>query len=115
MYNLSTCIWYGASGNRYEYIVYQLPQAFNYGQVGNYIFAKIVNNLWIPVYIGEGDLGERISQAHHQIACIILNSATHVHAHLNSKEKSRLFEEKDLLNNYPLSYEPSGCNIKVGG
>lgn len=78
----------------------RITVSFIEGQDGNYIFAKIVDGNWRPIYIGEGDLGKRISQNHHKAECITSKGATHVHMHLNPVEKDRLKEEQDLLANY---------------
>ncbi len=110
-----TCDWTGASGKRYTYHVYSLPTSFNVNQNGNYIFAKIVNNRWVPIYIGQGDLGNRISDNHHQAKCIVNKGATHVHVHLNTTESARTAEESDLLASYTNAYAPNGCNEKSGG
>ncbi len=106
------CGWVGKSGTRYPYFVYSLPESFKEGGDGNYIYAKLVESKWRPIYIGQGDLGERVSPNHHKAKCIADKGATHVHAHLNSKESDRLAEEKDLLVNYSQAYEPTGCNEK---
>lgn len=62
-----TCDWTGKSGNTYTYYIYKLPVSFNENQDGNYIFAKVVNKLWRPIYIGQGNLEVRISDEHHKI------------------------------------------------
>ena len=54
------CTWYGTSQQQYRYFIYPLPASFKDDQPGNYIFAKVVNGEWWPVYIGQGDLGVRI-------------------------------------------------------
>lgn len=111
-----TCNWNGASGTSYKYYVYELPHSFNDDQNGNYIYTKINNNnKWVPIYIGQGDLGDRVGPSHHKADCISSKGATHVHVHLNSTEKNRLSEESDLLANYTNAYAPSGCNEKSGG
>ena len=108
--------WAGASGTKYTYYVYALPSNLSEGQDGNYIYAKIENNSWKPIYVGEGDLGMRTKiDNHHQAACLKSKGATHVHAHKNGVEKDRLAEEQDLLANYPQAYKPTGCNEKTGG
>lgn len=53
-----TCNWIGKSGKSYLYYVWSLPQAFSPNQDGNYIYTKLVNNQWVPIYIGQGDIGE---------------------------------------------------------
>jgi hypothetical protein len=110
-----TTAWVGASGASYTYYVYTLPHSFKEGQDGNYIYAKLEDKKWKPVYIGEGDLGERVSDEHHQASCIKSKGATHIHAHLNTDEAARKAEEADLLKAHPEAYKPTGCNVKTGG
>ena len=110
------CTWTGESGTPYEYFIYPLPFTFNRNQDGNYIYSrKNDQGKWVPIYIGEGDLADRIGDEHHQAACIKRRGATHVHAHLNPDEKDRTAEEADLLANYTNAYKPTGCNDKEGG
>lgn len=110
-----TCVWIGASATKYTYHIHSLPVTFNPNQDGNYIYAKIVNNQWCPIYIGEGDLRDRVSDNHHQADNIARKKATHVHVHLNANVKARTIEESDLLANFPQAYAPNGCNEKLGG
>ena len=110
-----TVNWIGTSGQRYKYYIYNLPANFNPNQDGNYIYSKLnANNKWVPIYIGQGDLKERIEN-HHQAACIARKGATHIHVHLNSKKEDRINEEKDLLANYTSAHQPTGCNESTGG
>jgi hypothetical protein len=106
----ATCTWTGASGQQYTYHVYQLPQSFNTGQAGNYIFTRDESGIAPAIYIGEGDLGERISANHHKWTCIQTKGATQVHVHLNADETARKQEEADLLAGNPEAYVPTGCN-----
>lgn len=99
----------------YTYYVHDLPASFNPNQPGNYIYTKLVNGYWVPIYIGQGDLGVRVSDSHHKAACIRSKGATHVHVHLNSSEQSRLAEERDLLGRFTQAYVPTGCNDTIGG
>lgn len=108
-----TCDWVGVSKNTYTYFIHTIPVSFNNDQDGNYIFTKKVDGKWRPIYIGQGDLGDRISANHHKIDCIERKGATHVHVHLNSNKVAREHEEADLLANYTQSYEPTGCNEKI--
>jgi hypothetical protein len=111
-----TCIWTGASGAAYTYYIWQLPANFDPNQEGNYIFPKKnTEGRWVPIYIGEGDLAARVSDSHHQGACIKNKGATHAHVHLNGTEKARQAEEADLLARYTNAYKPNGCNEKLGG
>jgi hypothetical protein len=109
-----TCVWTGTSSTQYPYYIFAIPPNFNRNQNGNYIYAKVVNNAWSPIYIGQGDLRDR-TQNHHQAECIARKGSTHVHAHLNEREAGRKREETDLLANYPQAYAPTGCNERVGG
>jgi hypothetical protein len=110
------CIWIGGSGTQYTYFIHPLPINFDPDQDGNYIFSKKnENGKWAPIYIGEGDLANRVNDNHHRAACIKRNGATHVHVHLNAVEAHRIAEEQDLLERYTNAYAPNGCNRKEGG
>ena len=110
-----TCDWIGKSGTKYRYWVYALPAGFNEGQPGNYIWAKKnAQGYWVPIYIGQGDLQQRLSN-HHQRRCIQQKGATHFHCHTNASEWGRLSEEDDLLANYTNAYHSDGCNERKGG
>lgn len=116
MSQLPTCTWVGASGAKYTYYIHSLPVNFRSNQDGNYIYSKQnVLGQWVPVYIGQGDLASRVSDAHHQADAIRRKGATHVHVHVNLDETARTFEESDLLGNYPGAYAPTGCNQRLGG
>ena len=111
-----TCTWTGASGTNYTYYIWELPANFDPNQVGNYIYSKKNSEQkWVPIYVGEGDLASRVSDSHHQAACIKSRGATHVHVHLNANENARKAEEADLLARYTNAYKPNGCNEKAGG
>jgi hypothetical protein len=107
--------WRGVSGKSYSYSIHKLPVSFNKLREGNYIYTKLINDIWVPIYIGQGDLGDRISPNHHQAKCIVLKGATHVHVHLNSDENARVAEEQDLLQAHSDAHKPFGCNEKEGG
>ena len=112
----STCIWPGASGAEYTYHVHELPVSLKTGQDGNYIYAKKnPEGRWVPVYIGEGDLGGRSGPGHHKAYCIRQKGATHFHCHLKSDATARRGEEADLLRRFTNAYAPSGCNENPGG
>ena len=86
------------------------------GEQGNYIYAKVSQGRWLPIYIGQGDLGERTNiDNHHQSICLKAKGATHVHAHVNQREAARMVEEADLLASHLQAYQPTGCNEKTGG
>jgi len=115
MANEPTVEWRGASGKSYMYWIYPRHPSIRAGSIGNYIYAKVVNNFWQPVYVGEGDLSVRCSQSHHQLECINSKGATHVHMHMNVSDEARYAEEADILANNANAYDPIGCNIKKGG
>lgn len=106
--------WSGASDAKYGYWSCKLPYSCDPGQNGNYIFTKLVNNIWVPIYIGQGDLNSRIHDETHY-ACAIRKGATHVHVHTTATESASRAEEQDLLEGHPSAYAPTGCNEKVGG
>jgi len=111
-----TCVWRGESGTDYTYYIWPLPANFDPDQSGNYIFSKKNDKgLWVPIYMGQGDLADRVSDDHHQADCIKGKGATHVHVHLNKNQKDRTAEEADLLARYANAYKPYGCNEKEGG
>ena len=111
-----SCVWQGRSGTRYTYKIWKLPVSLRTGQDGNYIYAKRNREgQWVPVYIGEGDLGERSGPGHHKADCIRRKGATHFHCHLNSDAAARRVEEADLLSRFTNAYAPSGCNERPGG
>jgi hypothetical protein len=112
---IESVIWRGFSGKNYVYSSYELPVEFKPGRNGNYIFAKNVNNFWVPIYIGEGDLGEKITPQHQKWFCISKKGMTHVHIHLNEWEHARQHEAQDLLDAHPEALEPYGCNEKTKG
>jgi hypothetical protein len=116
MANEETCNWIGESGQKYTYYVYPRHPNITPGQDGNYIYArKNAQGLWVPIYMGEGDLSQRASTNHHRTACIDLKGATHVHLRLNPSKESRRAEEMDLLANYKNALAPEGCNLSPTG
>ena len=109
-----TCIWTGGSGKTYTYFIHDIDWSVNADQDGNYIFAKVVNDVWNAVYVGEGDLQTR-KAAHINDGCVTDKGATHFHEHLNAGEQARKDEEEDILEGNPGAYVPTGCNEKEGG
>ena len=106
--------WSGVFGRNYEYVVYTFPSKLKMGQEGNYIFCKLgPGDFWLPIYIGQGDLGVRTQNPDHPV-CLRKKLTTHVHAHLNAQERDRLAEQDDLLEAYPQAYLPTGCNQRRG-
>ena len=95
-----TCTWTGKSGASYKHNVYPIGTNMK-DEKGNYIYAKVQGQSWVPVYIGQGNLKDRSDPAsHHKGGCISRNGATHFHAHLNPDQRYREAEEQDLLNKY---------------
>lgn len=112
----SSVTWEGVSGEKYTYGVYSIPFEFDAGQDGNYIYSKVVKKVWVPLYIGQGDLADRGDIGnHHQVRCLKSKGATHIHAHQNARKTDRISEEKDLLLGHPGAYAPTGCNEQPGG
>jgi hypothetical protein len=109
-----TIVWSGARGAQYTYYIWKLPASIQSGSHGNYIYTRIgSDNIWAPLYIGQGDLGVHISENHRQISCINSKGAAYVHVHLNPNKQSRLSEARDILASYSQSYKPVGCNEKL--
>ena len=92
--------WYGSSGTGYSYTVYPLDQTWA-DVPGNYIFAKVVDGKWFPIYIGEtGSLSDRLGPHHEKWTCGLREGMTHIHAHGSSESVAvRRAEESDLLAN----------------
>ncbi len=106
--------WSGGSGKVYEYEIFPINIEFNPNQNGNYIFAKQTQTGWNTVYIGDGDIKAR-TESHKNNGCVTRKGATHVHTHINGSEVSKKQEESDLLARHIEAYEPTGCNVKIGG
>jgi len=98
MEDVPSILWRGKSGREYRYWIYTIGTTFNDQKGANYVFAKeIVKGSYKPIYVGQTSyLSERFDN-HHKIPCIKRNRATHIHAHINTDEKSRLEEESDLI------------------
>ncbi len=110
------CEWIGVDGQRYKYSVHNLSAKFDSGKYGNYIFTKKTRDGdWIPIYIGQGDLGVLVGKANPQLKCIKEMGATHIHVHQNDSEWVRTSEEYDLLENYVKAFKPFGCNYEEMG
>lgn len=92
--------WPGKSGKTYRYQYYIIGEKLK-AEPGNYIFAKVVNNIWVPIYVGETeDLDQRVA-THEKRECARKNGATHIHAHLTPGTRQvRLDEETDLRQNF---------------
>ena len=112
-YGVST--WTGKSGKKYEFETYSLDTEFNPGIEGNYIFAKPGGDEKIyAVYIGEGILKDRIEFRIDEEK-VQPKGCDRVCVMVNPNAKSRKFIEEDLLASNINSYEPIGCNKKIGG
>lgn len=107
-------IWRGGSHRPYLFDVFPLNHEFPKGALGNYIFASETIAGWVAIYIGEGEIKERTNDVEHR-SCAIRRGATHIHARLDSNEKSRKEIETDLLDGNKEAYFPIGCNRKTGG
>jgi len=113
--NNQQCVWPGRSGTQYRYYVYALPVSFVADNEGNYIYSRLHGGFWIPIYVGEGNLSDRVGPSHHRAECIRSKGATHVHVHVNADPNARSREESDILANFVQAYSPVGCNVRKGG
>jgi len=107
--SLAAWLLYTLAASRVQFITFDLRS------LCENCFAPSADNKWIPIYIGQGDLGDRIGPNHHAATCINSKGATHVHVHLNGRVEDRTAEESDLLARYTNAYKPNGCNDKIGG
>jgi len=107
-----TALWIGESGAKYHYYVYarhpDVPR-----RMGLFVYAKKNHeDLWVPVFIGRGDLSVRATADAELVARIDQKQATHVHLRLRSSETDQQFEIEDLLKRYQNAYEPDGCHVR---
>jgi hypothetical protein len=109
-----TSTWTGASGKKYVYEVHTRHPKLTPNQAGNYIYARMDEHRWVPIYIGEGNLTQRAAIERRDVECIDAKGATHVHLHVNYDRDDREAEVRDLLENFPQAYVPEGCNKKKG-
>ena len=109
--------WTGKSGASYTFVVIPWPAPLDEGYVvGNYICARRSDHGdWIPVYIGEGDLGSACSKKHPCFGLLQKRGVTHMHCHLNDDADARRHEARDLLSRHTLAVMPIGCNEPVAG
>ena len=116
MTNHLTCTWTGASGKKYVYSVYARHPKLSPNEPGNFIYAKMdEHRRWLPIYIGEGNLTQRATSDPRGVECINAKGATHVHLHVNADHDKRVAEVRDLLENFPQTYAPDGCNQMKSG
>ena len=95
-----TCKWRGESGEEYTYNIYAMDAVWaDVG--GNYIFAKQVGGIWTQLYIGETQSFRDRLPTHEALPCVLRNSGTYIHAHMNTNSQARLDEESDLIANNP--------------
>ena len=109
--------WAGKSGASYTFVVIPWPAPLDEGYVvGNYICARQTDQgEWIPVYIGEGDLGSACSKKHPCFGLLQKRGVTHMHCHLNDDADARRHEARDLLLRHTQAVMPIGCNEPVAG
>lgn len=89
--------WCGASGRKYAFHAYELPQTFPKGHGGTYIYCRFSKGRWLPNFIGHGEFSECIGDRHPEAAMLLAQGATHVHLRLNSDLSVRESEHRDLL------------------
>jgi hypothetical protein len=103
--------WPGASGAKYAYWAYELPEVPDQAAIGSYVFARRdADGQWVPIFFGHGDLATLGEGVHALWTGLRAKGATHVHTHRNARVKSRISEEADLLAAHPIAYAPEGCN-----
>ena len=108
-------LWKGATGYTYQYSVYPTSDVTPPDEDGNYIFCRaeyLTNNQikYNAIYIGQGNLKDRVGDNHHKIDCIREKNPTHVCLRINTNDSDRKAEEEDLLNMHNEAFPPTGCN-----
>jgi hypothetical protein len=105
--------WTGKSGNVYRYYEISFNNVpFN---IGNYMFVRQIGQTFYALYIGEGNIKERINDKEH-LQCATKKGFTHIFAHENMYEQSRKFEENDLVQEHTECWvENGGCNATHNG
>ncbi len=101
--------WSGGTGEQYFHIIHKMPCRPYSNNEGNYVFAKLVDDNWQAVYIGEGKLRDRYDEAMNK-ECVTDKDATHYHWHLNADADERFYEEADMIDGNDECMEPTGCN-----
>ena len=107
-----TSLWLGDSGAEYKFFVYERHPDVP-SRPGIFIYAKKNDeDLWVPIYVGHGDLSVRGTNDSELLARIDAKGATHVHLRLNSLEIARQGEVADILKRYQNAFEPDGCHVR---
>lgn len=105
-----TVEWRGVSGARYVYTIHDVSWRPAADQMGNYIFARLVQSAWRAVYIGHGDLQQGHDRAMRD-GCVMAKEATFYHAHVkNQDEATRRLEANDIMTHHLECQWPEGCN-----
>lgn len=107
-----TSLWIGESEEKYHYYVFERHPDVP-SRMGIFIYSKKNHeDLWVPLYIGHGDLAVRAAKDPALMAKIEEKGATHVHLRLRSMESDREAEIADLLKRYKNAYEPDGVHVR---
>ena len=92
--------WHGQSGTAYEYQVRTSNQSPP-PSGGNYIFVRLENSTYYPLYIGETQNFAQRFQNHEKAACAQQNGTNQIHYHShNGNAQTRRAEEQDLINRW---------------
>lgn len=105
-----TINWPGQSGQKYPMVLYELPCSTQFDGDGVYIMCQLAKGQWQAVFIGHGDLSERIAVAQKDRG-IYRKGATHVcvgYAQGAKTERQAIVD--DLLSLHLEAYAPTGCN-----
>ena len=100
--SVPTCVWTGASGQKYTYHVYPFGQSFA-SVPGNYALTiRDSKGTHTILYFGQScDLEQRCCDTHHKWQDAIKKGATHIQAHKSSADEGvRCAEERDLIGRY---------------
>lgn len=98
--------WDGISGTTYPFRNYSLYDT-EFNEVGCvYIYTKIENNKWVPIYVGQTcHLAQRIDEhatdmCERSNRCILKKNPTNIHVYRLEDEDTRKNVEIDIIRNY---------------
>jgi hypothetical protein len=93
--------WQGQSGTHYEYVIYPINKIFTEKNPGNYILAKLTEDIpgqWIPQSIGQTSDLTQTFIAQSERKCAIRHGAMYLHVHVSdTDEQIRTAEVMDLI------------------
>ncbi len=110
--DVSTIDWPDKSRKTYKYWFLDLDRPVK-DEDGNYMFVKqLANGSYLPLHIGQADRLKNRIPNHDRLDDAKRAGATHVTAHTTpAGERSRLDEERDLIQHRNPSLNVQHCNV----